>query len=796
MDVLFRITSILIMSLGLWMSPLQADASSYKEQMQWLHDRFEVNFIYDSSLDLSLPYEGPSMMSIEQAETSDEKLLELCLETLFVNTGIEWEINNRYVVLTKGRKKPVDYIIFIENQTDTLAESRITAILGRDRMPSGTGLERIEGVKFRRSFSALSAPDVIKTLQVLPGVSGGTEMIGGLYVHGGTGNDNLFHLDGVPMFNVSHLAGLYSSFNADVIESLDFYKSGFPSMFGGRLSSVVDVNVRDGSMSDYKGFFTVGLINGAIGFEGPIVRNRTSFNIALRQSWLDILSIPGVAIYNRYKKDDGVNVDMGYGLTDLNAKLTHKFADGSFLRMNIYTGQDRLRFGMVSSHSDGAPWYADQEDYYLRWGNLLSSLSLEGIIGEGIRSDIKLYYSQYRSRMIWDLLDMKRYDKTDRFSSAIYDIGLKGDFSKTLSSVHELKYGFDNQTYIFAPELSWEYAYSSSEGKGYVNDGHEAQRYVGNEASVYVEDRMKINSWFSADVGLRAILFAVKGRTYARLEPRVSVCARPSQSAAFKFSYTEMNQFAHRLVTSYIDFPTSVWLPSTAGIAPMNSRQIALGADFILAKDLRLDTEIFYKRMNHIREYKGYTLFPPLNGWETMFVKGKGRAYGIEAGLTYNDGKTDASVYYTLSWSERFFRELYPLWYPDHFDNRHRLNLSVNHRFTKRFEMYGGWCWHTGNRMTVESQISVEGNTESLIYTSPNNVMMPDYHRMDIGFNFHRTTKRGNESIWNLSIYNLYCRMNPLTVDPPYLYDRNEEWEYDITGILPIIPSFSYTLRF
>lgn len=779
MDVLFRLATIITMSIGLWISPLQADASSLKEQMQWLHERFDVNFIYDSSLDLSLSYDGPSMLSKAQAGGSDEKLLELCLETLFSNTGIKWEINNRYIVLTKGRKKPKDYVIFIENQTDTLTESRITAILGRDRMSSGTGLERIDGLKFRRSFSALSAPDVIKTLQVLPGVSGGTEMLGGLYVHGGTGNDNLFHLDGVPMFNVSHLAGLYSSFNADVIESLDFYKSGFPSMYGGRLSSVVDVNVRDGSMSDYKGFFTVGLINGAIGFEGPIVRNRTSFNIALRQSWLDLLSIPGVAIYNKYRKKDNVAVDLGYGLTDLNAKLTHKFADGSFLRMNIYTGRDRLKFGMDTSLSDEDPWYSDQEDYLLRWGNILSSLSWEGIIGKDTRSDIKLYYSQYRSRMIWTLSDIDRYDKTDRFYTAIHDIGLKGDFSKTLSSVHELKYGFDNQTYIFASELSWDYSYFASEGSGYVNDGQDSRRYAGNETSVYVEDRMNLNSWFSADLGLRAILFAVKDRAYARLEPRISVCARPSHRSAFKFSYTEMNQFAHRLVTSYIDFPTSVWLPSTAGIAPMNSRQMALGADFLLARNLRLDTEIFYKRMNHIREYKGYTLFPPLNGWERMFVKGKGRAYGVEAGLTYNDGKTDASVYYTLSWSERFFRELYPLWYPDHFDNRHRLNLSVNHRFTKRFEMYGGWCWHTGNRMTVESQISAEGQTGNFVYTSPNNVMMPDYHRMDIGFNFHRTTKRGNESIWNLSIYNLYCRMNPLTVDPPYFYDRYKEYKYD-----------------
>ena len=287
-----------------------------KSQMEVIHEVFGVNFVYDSSLDLDqiAGHAGNDVLKeadndvIEKTANDilssrhsrlDRESLEACLAALFKDTGIDYEIMKKYIVLTKAgsKKKPKDYTIFIEEQHDTIDESRITAIIDRRRNAAQTGLERIDASAFKRGFASLSAPDVLKTLQAVTGVSGGTELMNGLYVHGGTGNDNLYLYDGVPVYSVSHLAGLYSAFNTDVVDNVNFFKSGFPASYGGRLSSVVEVNTRDGSMTDYMGSFTIGLINGSVQYEGPIVKDRTSFNVAMRRSWLDVLTVPGLAIF-------------------------------------------------------------------------------------------------------------------------------------------------------------------------------------------------------------------------------------------------------------------------------------------------------------------------------------------------------------------------------------------------------------------------------------------------------------------------------------------------------------------
>ena len=311
-----------------------------KSEMEVIHEALGVNFVYDSAIEINVPYLGKPMKDIIKGNKKEHSaLLEECLQTLFAGTGIEYEVMKKYIVLTQAdkRKKPRDYTIFIEEKRDTLAESRITAYLAGGSSPAQTGYEYIDASVFKRGFAALSAPDVLKTLQTLPGVAGGTELMNGLYVHGGTGNDNLYLYDGVPLYSVSHLAGLYSSFNTDIVDNVNFYKSGFPASYGGRLSSVVEVNSRDGSMSDYMGSFTVGLINGAFQYEGPIIKDRTSFNVALRRSWLEVLSVPGLAIYNSLNDWTSSDLWARYAMTDFNAKVTHRFLDGRADSMSLHS---------------------------------------------------------------------------------------------------------------------------------------------------------------------------------------------------------------------------------------------------------------------------------------------------------------------------------------------------------------------------------------------------------------------------------------------------------------------------
>lgn len=765
----------------------QGAGPTLKSGMEALHETFGVNFVYDSSLDLDIPCKGQPMKSFKDLEES--------LRTLFTGTGIEYEIMKKYVVLTKAgsKKKPKDYTIFIEEQHDTLGESRITAIRDRRRNAAQTGLEHIDASVFKRGFAALSSPDVIRTLQYLPGVSGGAELMNGLYVHGGTGNDNLYLYDGVPVYSVSHLAGLYSSFNVDVVDNVNFFKSGFPASYGGRLSSVVEVNIRDGSMTDYKGSFTIGLINGSVQYEGPIVKDRTSFNVAMRRSWLDVLSTPAIMAVNSYNSDDSQYGQMSarYAMTDLNAKVTHKFGEDNMLRFGIITGRDALEYGEEFDSSD----ITSGTDYGFRWGNVVGYADWQNVIGEDIRYDLKAYYTQHRSNMDWVRFiksESRLDDQNEGWTTGVYDLGLKSDFDQTLNDMHRLRYGAEQIFHIYRPKQSW----VTSSQMGEISSGSMSGKYFGSETALYVEDEMTLSDRFTASIGLRSVLFGVRGKAYGRLEPRVAMSYRHSDLAVFKASYTEMNQFSHRLQTTFLDLPSSVWLPSTAKIPPMNSRQVAAGAYLTLPFNLGIDVEAFYKTMSHIREFKGYRLFPPLENWERTFVEGKGRSYGLETSVVYNTVKTHAALNYTLSWSERFFEELFPEWFPDRLDNRHRMNVSVSHRFSRRFEMYAGWCWHSGDRFTVESQYIPEfgeyDNTE-YVFVSPNNVKMPDYHRLDIGFNFHKTTKRGNEAVWNLSVYNLYCRMNPIVV---YTYTEDGKPVSAAAGMLPVIPTFSYTLKF
>lgn len=762
---------------------VRQERPTLRSQMKAVHERLGVNFVYDSALEIDM----------ECASASVSGNLEESLDAIFSGTGISYEIMKKYVVLTKegSRKKPKDYTIFIEEQTDTLDEARITAWINRKRNGTQTGLEHIDASYMKRGFAALSAPDVLRALQGLSGVTGGTELMNGLYVHGGTGNDNLYMYDGVPQYSVSHLAGLYSAFNTDIVDGVDFYKSGFPARFGGRLSSVVDVTTRDGSMTDYKGSFTVGLINGAVQFEGPIVKGRTSFNVGMRRSWLDVLTVPGFAIYEDVS-DDGIYEDIlvRYAMTDFNAKITHRISDDDILRFGAVTGHDMLAYSMSEKYRPDT-YMVNDENYAIRWGNMMGYGDWYHRFSDRLDADFKLYYTQFRSRISWDREESRneaqyRFNQTEKWLTGIYDVGMKGDFDHRLTSVHRLRYGADLMLHVYSPQLSWKTEAMNGTEEGDRSEGNESETYVGSEISIYAEDEMSVNGWFSANAGFRAVLFGVKGKTYFRFEPRLALSFRTGEWASIKLSYTEMNQYSHRLTTAYIDLPSSFWMPSTKDVAPMRSRQFAAGAYLTFPFSMRLDIEGFYKTMDHIREYNGYRLFPPIEGWEKHFPEGKGRSYGLETSLVYNTVRTHASVNYTLSWSGRLFPQMYPLWFPDRLDHRHRVNISASHRFGKRFEMYLGWCWHTGNRITVDSH-GMTGNTP--VYASPNNAILPDYHRLDVGFNFRKTTKRGNESIWNLSIYNAYCRMNPI-----YAYEQYGE--ITTIGLIPIIPTFSYTLKF
>lgn len=775
-----------------------------KSQMEVLHKHFGINFVYDSSLDLDIPYRGEPMKALAGRSDGRESL-ESCLQSLFKDTGIRYEINRKYVVLTKAdsKKKPKDYTIFIEEQHDTINESVVTALIDSKRNSTQTGLKRIDSRDLNSGFALFSTPDVIKTLQMLPGVSSGTELLSGFYVHGGDGSDNLFLLDGVPVYQVSHMLGLFSSFNTDVISSIDFYKTGFPARFGSKLSSVVDVTTKDGDFNEYHGLFGIGLIDGRLQFEGPLWKGKTSFNVGLRRTWTETLTMPVLALVNKYNSPDKTNIR--YAFTDLNAKITHKFSERSRLSANFYTGRDVGEYmgKNVSQYYDGEGIYHNeisQVDIGLSWGNILGSLNWDYGFSNTLSMRNLAYYSGSISNLFFSSKDLDTFKNSIRNGaynmSDVHNIGLKSDFHHIPDPRHKLRYGATLQYHIYCPNATAKSDIVQDDMSFTQIAYADSLRYDTVEASVYAEDEIAVTDAFTVNAGLRYGIYSSGRKVWHSLEPRLAMRYSFSDKLSARVSYTEMSQPSHLVSSMYIDLPTNSWLPSTAQVRPSRSREVAGGIYTALAYNLHLNVEAWYKQMSHLLEYAGaYNIFPPLTNWESCYRSGKGRSWGAEIDFGYDNGRTEANVYYTLSWSQRKFDDFYRGWYSDRNDNRHKLTIIARHKFTKRFEIYGAWNWHSGNRVTMATH---ETDDEKYLYTQPNNVKLPDYHRLDIGMNFVRNTKRGNTSIWNLSIYNAYCRPNPITasIESRSEGDRRFSLYGMSVGVIPIVPTFSYTLKF
>jgi hypothetical protein len=765
--------TILLFILNTLTLSLLAQSSTIKAEMELLHKEYGVNFVYDSSIELDI-----SSPVIYDKETTS---LDQSLETLFAGTGIDYEIMKKYIVLTRSdsKKKPKGYTIFIQEQKDTLDAASITSYINRSHSSTQTGLTPIDGSRFKKGFAVLGSPDLIKEIQTLSGVSTGTELLSGMYVHGGEGHDNLFLLDGVPLYQVSHLAGVFSSFNTEIIDNMDFYKSGFPARYGGKLSSVVDIKTRPGDMQEYHGTFNIGLLNGGLQFEGPIVKGKTSFNIAARRSWLDVITVPFNLISNKVLEKKNRSRDFHYSMTDLNASITHQFKKDSRLSANFYYGADRL--GFQTSDIDKT------DDLDLKWGNILGSLNWKKQFSDDLHLSTSLHY--VRSYTDVDLLHV--YENTysaQQNISYLNDIGAKVELDWMPSEYHHISAGAGFTEYLLDSRRN-----HSSEPE---TDNLFKLKYDISEVALHASDEISISNWFKTNIGLRYSLTTQGETTYHSIEPRAALRFQLNDATALKFSYTEMSQAIHLLRAHYVDLPMSSWLPSTNEIPPMRSRQIAGGVYANLPHNISLSIEGYWKNMMNLYEYCGInSIYPDLMNWEEELVMGKGRSYGGEIEMRWRSEKMDVAAYYTLSWTERYFEDIWPTWYPARNDTRHKFNINATRRFTGKFEMYASWNYTSGNRMTVPSQII----GSEIYYTSPYNHKLPDYHRLDIGFNFRKTTKRGNESIWNLSIYNAYCRLNPMfymTNTITDIYGENKRIVLKQCAMIPILPSFSYTLRF
>lgn len=845
----------------------QQSMTEMKKIIDAMQDMYHVNFVYDSSLanikPKSAPLSGSSLVENLkrvfsgigiQWEIRDEYVLlfrqdsytfsgYVCQEngetlinvTIFDMNTKKGTLSNEHgffsITLPKGkhniRFSYIGYqdvikelnlnsnyngIVYMKEGVASLSEIEVIGDLNSPFHTTQTGKVSLTSEQLNAEFSLLSSPDLVKTLQTIPGVSAGTELLSGMYVHGGKNDENLFLLDGTPLYQINHLGGLFSAFNTDIVKNVDFYKSGFPARYGGRLSSVVDVRTKEGDMKEFHGNFSLGLLDGRIQFEGPIIKNKTSFNVAMRRSWTDLFTAPIFFVLNRSNPKDKKN--LRYAFHDINGKITHRFSDRNKLSLSIYSGNDLLKV-KARQIFEGSIMNADKEhynsDFKVTWGNLTAALAWNYQFTSKLSGNFTAVYA--RNTSMYDYVEDDRYfsdkdqiymNRRERFNhSSINDIGYRIEFDYRPGVNHHIRFGNNYLYHIYHPQNIASRNLTEKYSDIDTISLESASRYRGGEVSFYIEDEMRLTQRIKANAGLHYAVYQTDGRYYHSFEPRVAMSYQCADRVAVKASYAEMSQFAHQLSNTYLNLPTDSWVPSTRKVPPMHSRQLAAGVYVELPLHISLNIEGYYRTTSQLLEYDGgNSLMLPADNWDNLVKTGKGKSYGMELFLEYRNRNNIIEAGYTLSWSKQKFEDFCPDWYYSKFDNRHKFNLLFRHKFSGHIDIYAAWTYRSGDRATVPTQYvngpsfpNVPGSSEpELIYERPNNITLPAYHRLDLGMNFHHITKRGFERIWNISVYNAYCRMNAF-------YTRIERlpsggFRGKAIGIFPIIPSFSYTLKF
>lgn len=665
----------------------------------------------------------------------------------------------------------------------------------------------------RQTPVLLGEADIIKTLQLTPGVAMGTEGTAGLYVRGGNNDENLFLIDGNPVYQVNHIGGMFSAFNPDAIAGMDFYKGGFPARYGGRLSSVVDIRTCEGNAEKVKGNITVGLISGNMSLEGPLFNKNTTFHIALRRTWLDVLSAPALALVNKAQKKNGNKYRMRYAFHDLNGKIVHRLSEKDKLFISIYQGNDVFHTGYRESTDNQYMVSVSDMNNRMRWGNLLTTAGWEHRYNTRLTSKVTALYTRYRSQLRYRSMqedgrpgttDYQKDFSENLSENGIQDMGMRASFDYRSHGNHRIRFGTDLLYHIFEPEFA---RYQQNSGKTPATNPPAQilsnEKLKGTEYAVYAEDDWHIHPKLLLNGGVRLSAFNTGKKTFFNAEPRLSARWLLHPDLSVKASYARMAQYVHQLCNSYLNLPTDTWMPVTNKLKPLLSDQISAGVYYSLRDTWQFSMEGYYKKLHNLLDYKdGFTFIPGAAEWESKLATGSGRAYGLEWMVRKESGRTTGWIGYTLSWADRQFDEINGgRTFRSRYDNRHKLNIVVNHKINPLVEVTGAWTYSSGNRTTLplERYIGEESDyIPNIEYVSErNNYQMPAYHRLDLGMNVYRPKKKNRMGIWNISVYNAYCRMNPFMVYQATKTMGNQSFpRFRQMSYFPVIPTVSYTYKF
>ncbi len=702
----------------------------------------------------------------------------------------------------------------MSDETEVLEEVEVNAKRGENVTSTKVGQMELEMEKIKTLPAFMGEVDIIKTIQLLPGVSSVSEGGQGFYVRGGGPDQNLVLLDEAQVYNASHLFGFFSVFNSDAVKSVNMIKGGMPANFGGRISSVLEVKMNEGNSKQFKVKGGLGLISSRLTFEGPIVKDKGSFIVSARRTYIDVLMKSFIPKSSPFSGS-------GYYFYDFNLKANYRLGKNDKLFLSGYYGKDQFIYGNK------------KDDFNVRmpWGNAIAAIRWNHIFNSKLFMNLTGTFTDY-------LFSFNSEQDSFKFSlkSGIRDVGGKVDFSYFPSTRHKLKWGAEYLYHTFTPT-----SVSASQDDTEFDTG-EAQKLYSHESAVYFLDEFDLNEKIRFNAGLRYSMYQFVGpfkrfinnpingndsvvqnnkgdliKFYQGFEPRISMRWLLSKKSSIKAGYAYNYQYVHLTSLSAVSLPTDIWFPTTDIAKPQKGWQASLGY-FQNFKENKYEAsiEVYYKGMKNLVEYKQGAL-PSDNvndNTDNLLVFGTGWSYGAEFFIKKATGKLTGWIGYTWAKTERLFPDLQAEVFPAKYDRRHDLTVVAGYKLNDRWTFGASFIYASGNTLTLPNSWYVQDQNILFNYGLRNSTRMAPYHRLDISATLYdrptkkRTNPQTGETIevkkkfrsnWNFSIYNVYNRANPY-----FLYIDNEgglltnDFKISVKQVtlFPIIPSATWNFEF
>lgn len=670
-----------------------------------------------------------------------------------------------------------------ELQTVIISSTRRDANITQPLM----GVQKLSVSEIQNVPVIFGEKDVLKTIQLLPGVKSAGEGSSGFYVRGGSADQNLILLDEATVYNASHLLGFFSAFNSDAIKDLTLYKGAMPAEYGGRLSSVVDIKMNDGNNKAYHASGGIGLIASRLNIEGPIVKDKGSFIVSGRRTYADV--------FLKLSKDSSINNNRLY-FYDLNLKANYKLNDKNRVYLSGYFGKDNLGFGGT---------------FGIDYGNSTATARLNHIFNSRLFSNTSLIYSNYNYN-----IKISSGNNNIIIKSKIEDLSLKEDFNYYINNGHKINFGFNVIHHNISPGIVDAAASSSF-------NSQTLQSKFSFENAIYISHQLSASDQLKLNYGLRISAFSVIGpgtfytydadgntidsskyasgkilKTYLNFEPRFSASYQLNDVSSLKVAYTRNVQNLHLLSNSATTNPTDLWIPSSLNVKPEIADQVSLGY-FRNFKDNKYEfsSEIYYKTLQNQIDYKNGAELRANENVESQLLFGKGRAYGLELFVKKKSGKLTGWISYTLSKTERQIAGINKgNWYVAKQDQTHNLAIVGIYQANNKWTFSSNFVYNTGNAATFPSgKYQVNGQTV-FYYTERNGYRMPAYHRLDLAATLQGKKTKKWESSWTFSIYNVYGRENAYSIrfqNDPADVTKTQAVQ---TALFRQVPSVTYNFKF